>query len=125
MSDIYILRLALSFDGFIAFSANTDLLAIFQDLHLNPDGVEAVVAHQLYVGKVNGSLGFNDPALGIFEVGLLVTLHLVDAFHNNPIFLPDDFEDFADLASVLSGKNLDFIISSDMRFFTVHNLSPK
>jgi hypothetical protein len=117
-----LLQLASSIDDFVAFSTDADFLAVVEDLALHPHRFDALVAHQHHVGPVDRRFTFNDATLSILGIGLRVPFDDVDILNEKPIFFMVDPEDLADLAFILAGDDLDFVIFLDLDGVSDHFL---
>jgi hypothetical protein len=117
-----LLQLASSIDDFVAFSTDADFLAVVEDLAFHPHRFDALVAHQHHVGPVDRRFTFNDATLSILGIGLRVPFDDVDILNEKPIFFMVDPEDLADLAFILAGDDLDFVIFLDLDGVSDHFL---
>ena len=117
-----LLQLVSSIDDFVAFSTDADFLAVVEDLAFHPHRFDALVAHQHHVGPVDRRFTFNDATLSILGIGLRVPFDDVDILNEKPIFFMVDPEDLADLAFILAGDDLDFVIFLDLDGVSDHFL---
>jgi hypothetical protein len=105
----------------IAFAANTHFPSIVEPLYLNPDRLNTFITKQHDIGAVNRRFTLDNSALTVLGIGPGVALDDIYVFDQYPILFAVDLNDFADLAVVLSGDDLNLIVFSNLAFIPLHN----
>jgi hypothetical protein len=107
------------------FLQYADLFSVIQCFGFRSHGFDAFVAHQHYVGPVNGRFTLKNPPLPILRIGFRMPLDNVDVFYEQAILLTNDLENLADLALVFAGDDLDLVIFFDIYGVAYHFVSPR
>jgi hypothetical protein len=108
------LQQPLRINDLIAFRTDPHLAAIVQPTHPDPGRVHALSTHQHDVGRMNGGLGFDNPALPILRTGPGMSFDEIDVLNENPVPLMVDLEHLTDLAIVFSSDDFYLVIFTDV-----------
>jgi hypothetical protein len=103
-----------------AFSADTHFFTIVELQHFNPSRFNAFIAKQHDIRTIKRRWIFDDPALPILSRRTSVAFDHIDILNQYALLFTVHFEDFTDLATIFSGKDLDFVILLNMDFIAMH-----
>ena len=110
----------LIWQDFPTLLANPHLLAVLERFFSYPRRLVALAAYDHNVGNGNRSFPLDYAPLTILGIGPGMSFNKINLFHDNPVFLGKDTENFTRLPFFLSSDNHHQIVCFDMVFRFIH-----